>query len=175
MNTRSPILTRRRSVAAAAIAAVAVAVQLLAAQPSELAPLRYTIRFPDPASKTFTIDLVVPTESRETVDLMMPVWSPGFYGRQNYADRVTEFSAGADGSALQVTKTRPNRWTVDTRGAASFTFSYTLSAPRGTNLSNGVTETSAVIVGPATYLAPVETAHRRVELGSSCQLHGAVQ
>ena len=164
MNTRSPILTRRRSVAAAAIAAVAVAVQLLAAQPSELAPLRYTIRFPDPASKTFTIDLVVPTESRETVDLMMPVWSPGFYGRQNYADRVTEFSAGADGSALQVTKTRPNRWTVDTGGAASFTFSYTLSAPRGTNLSNGVTETSAVIVGPATYLAPVETAHRRVEL-----------
>jgi predicted metalloprotease with PDZ domain len=164
MNTRPPFLTRRRSMAAAAIAAVAVAVQLLAAQPKELAPLRYTIRFPDPASKVFTIDLVVPTESRETVDLMMPVWSPGFYGRQNYADRVTDFSAGADGSALQVTKTRPNRWTVDTRGAASFTFSYTLSAPRGTNLSNGVTETSAVIVGPATYLAPVETAHRRAEL-----------
>ena len=95
---------------------------------------------------------------------MMPVWAPGFYGRQNYADRVTEVSAlRADGSSLRLTRTRPNRWTVDT-GGASFTFSYTLSAPRGTNLSNGVTETSAVIVGPATYVAPVEMTHRRAEI-----------
>lgn len=33
---------------------------------------------------------------------------------------------------------------------------YTVAAPRGTNLSNGVTGTSAVIIGPATYITLVE-------------------
>jgi hypothetical protein len=33
---------------------------------------------------------------------------------------------------------------------------YTLSAPRGSNLSNGVTDTSAVIIGPSTYITLVE-------------------
>ena len=131
MNTRAPILTRRRPVAAAAIAAVAVAVQLLAAQPSELEPLVYTIRFPDPASKTFTVDVVVPTEKRESVDLMMAIWSPGFYGLQNYADRVSSFTATApDGVALEVTKPTPSRWTVKTGGRPSFTMSYTSSRRR---------------------------------------------
>ena len=130
-----------------------------------LDPLVYTISFPEPASKTFNVDIAVPTDKRATVDLMMAIWSPGFYGIQNYAERVTAFSAkGADGTALEVTKPRPSRWTVTTGGRPSFTFSYTLSAPRGSNLSNGVTETGAVIIGPSTYVTLVETAHRPAEV-----------
>jgi predicted metalloprotease with PDZ domain len=117
----------------------------------------YTIRFPDPASKTFTVDAVVPTAKRESIDVMMPVWSPGFYGMQNYADRVTSFTAkGADAADLTVTKSAPNRWTIATGGRASVTATYVVSAPRGSNLSNGVTETSAVIIGPASFIAPVD-------------------
>jgi predicted metalloprotease with PDZ domain len=126
---------------------------LLLAQ-AKLEPLVYTLSFPDPASKTFNVDVVVPTGKRATVDLMMAIWSPGFYGLQNYADRVTTFSAkAADGTALEATKSSPSRWTVTTGGRASFTFSYTVSAPRGGNLGNGVTETGAVIIGPSTYHA----------------------
>src|SRR6478672_10085412 len=113
--------------------------------------LTYTIRFPDPASKSFTVALVVPTERRPSVDLMMPVWSPGFYGLQNYAQRVSAFSPkAADGTALEVSKPADNRWTIATGGRPSVTASYVVAAPRGSNLGNGVTETSAVIVGPAT-------------------------
>jgi len=42
-------------------------------------PLTYTIRFPDPASKSFAVDVSVPTERRESVDLMMPVWAEFFH------------------------------------------------------------------------------------------------
>ena len=116
-----------------------------------LAPLHYTIRFPDPASKTFTVDIVVPTDKRPSVDLMMAIWSPGFYGVQNYAERVSGFSAqAADGTALDVTKPSDSRWKVATGGRPMFTATYTVAAPRGSNLGNGVTETSAVIIGPAT-------------------------
>src|SRR6476469_5297617 len=70
-----------------------------------LDPLVYTIRFPDPASRSFAVDVVVPTARRPTVDLMMAIWSPGFYGLQNYAQRVSGFTArAADGTVLEVTR-----------------------------------------------------------------------
>jgi len=167
-----------RRVAATLITTTLVAVVILA---SSLAvglaraadPLVYTIRFPQPVSQSFTVDVVVPTGKRASVDLMMPIWSPGFYGLQNYADRVSGFSATAPGgAALDITKPTPNRWTVKTGGAASFTFSYTVAAVRGSNLSNGVTDTSAVLIGPATYVTLVESGvHRpadvQLELPSS--------
>ena len=60
---------------------------------AKLEPLVYDISFPDPASKTFHVDVTVPTGTRASVDLMMAIWSPGFYGLQNYADKVTAFAA----------------------------------------------------------------------------------
>src|SRR5207249_2111491 len=75
------------------------------------------------------------------------------------------FTARAvDGAALEVEKPKPSRWTVKTGGRPSFTISYTLSAPRPSNLSNGVTETAAVIIGPSTYVTLVEQAHRPAEV-----------
>jgi predicted metalloprotease with PDZ domain len=147
----------------AASLAYALAAPSTSAQ--KLAPLVYTISFPNPASRTFRVDLAVPTERRASVDLMMAIWSPGFYGLQNYARQVSNFSATAPGGVtLEVTKPSDSRWTVTTGGASSISVSYTLAAPRGSNLSNGVTDTSAVIIGPSTYITLVETAHRPAEV-----------
>jgi predicted metalloprotease with PDZ domain len=159
------MLLRRRLLAAAVILLAQVAPHRGAVDARALEPLRYTISFPQPATKTFNVDVVVPTDGRDSVDVMMAIWSPGFYGLQNYADRVTAFAAkAADGTALDVTKPTPSRWTIKTGGRPSFTFSYTLSAPRGSNLSNGTTETGAVIIGPSTYVTLVETAHRPADV-----------
>jgi predicted metalloprotease with PDZ domain len=131
----------------------------------KLESIVYTISFPDPASKTFHVDVIVPTEKRASIDLMMAIWSPGFYGVRNYAAQVSAFAAqSTDGAALDVTKPNPSRWTVNTGGRSSIRISYTLAAPRASNLSNGVTETSAVIIGPSTYITLVETAHRPAEV-----------
>jgi M61 glycyl aminopeptidase len=81
-------LTRRR-LPLWLLTATLVALGVVAPQPvpfklsaRQLAPLVYTIRFPEPATKTFDVEVVVPTEKRESVDLMMAIWSPGFYGLQ---------------------------------------------------------------------------------------------
>jgi predicted metalloprotease with PDZ domain len=132
---------------------------------SKLDPLVYTIRFPEPASKTFNVEVQVPTEKRESVDLMMAIWSPGFYGIQNYADRVSNLTArGNDGSELTVEKPKPSRWMVKTGGRPTLTVSYTVAAPRASNLGNGVTEKYAVIIGPSTYVTLVEQAHRPAQV-----------
>src|SRR5262245_40241853 len=149
---------------ATSIAALLVITAALTAQ-TRLDPLVYTIRFPEPASKSFTVEVQVPTGKQESVDLMMAIWSPGFYGIQNYADRVSNLTAkAADGSTLMVEKPKPSRWTVQTGGRPTFTVSYTVAAPRASNLGNGVTENYAVIIGPSTYITLVEQAHRPAEV-----------
>src|SRR6187397_1491403 len=109
-----------RIAAALVLAFVSLAPRALAipAQaPKTPTPLVYTLRFPDPASKTFNVEIVVPTEGRASVDLMMAIWSPGFYGLQNYARQVSAFAATApDGTALEVTKPNDSRWTVAAGG-----------------------------------------------------------
>jgi predicted metalloprotease with PDZ domain len=152
-------MTSRRPGHAVRLATLAAVIAIASALPASKAldPLGYTIRFPDPASKTFAVDVAVPALDRPSVDVMMAIWSPGFYGLQNYADRVSDVAAhAADGRVLEITKPSPSRWTVAAGHGTAFTLTYTVAAPRGSNLGNGVTETSAVIIGPATYVTLVE-------------------
>jgi len=136
----------------AAVFATSGAMSAADAQAS-LPPLSYTIRIPDPSTKTFVVDVLVPSQGRDSIILMMPIWSPGMYMLQSYGDRITTLSAkAADGTALDVSKPTKSRWVVKTGRSPSITVSYTLSAPRGTNLSSGVTDTSLVIIGPATFM-----------------------
>jgi hypothetical protein len=156
------LYTRRHSPRAPLAAALVVsALALFTIHAQTLAPIVYTIRFPDPASNTFTIDMTVPTDKRDSVDLMMAIWSPGFYGLQNYARNVSGFTATTtDGAPLDVTKPNDSRWTVATHGLPSFHVTYTLAAPRGSNLSNGVTDTSAVITARASHRPGSSAANR---------------
>ena len=136
------MITRRRLVAVLACAVLLVTAGVAGLPAQRLEPLVYDITFPDPASKTFQVAVTVPTAKRASVDLMMAIWSPGFYGLQNYADRVTAFAAkAADGTALEAVKSSPSRWTVTTGGRASFVFTYTVSAPRRARSSSPSTWT----------------------------------
>jgi hypothetical protein len=95
----------RRALFTSVVAASAVRAQAMAR------PLSYVIRLPDPASKTFVVDVVVPSDGRDSVILIMPIWSPGMYTLQSYGDRVTAISAkAADGTTLDVSKPTPSRW-----------------------------------------------------------------
>src|SRR5689334_3522120 len=83
----------------------------------EQAAIIYTIRIPAPASKTFDVDAVVPTDGRDSIPLMMPIWSPGMYTLQSYGDRVTAISAhDADGRSLAAERRSRSRWMIKTGG-----------------------------------------------------------
>ena len=154
--------TTRCLLSTAAVVGIATAATFAGAAPPR-APRRSSRSSTPSASRTrrretFTVHVAVPTEHKPSVDLMMAIWSPGFYGLQNYADRVSNVAATADdGHAAGGDRSRrpaDGRWRRV--GVPSFTVTYIVAAPRGTNLSNGVTETSAVIIGPATYITLVE-------------------
>jgi predicted metalloprotease with PDZ domain len=58
-----------------------------------LQPIVYTIRIPSPESHIAEIEVTIPTEKQPSVELMMAVWSPGFYRVEDYAAKVQKLSA----------------------------------------------------------------------------------
>lgn len=78
---------------AAAIIAVVASAQPRLAQP--LDPITYTVHVPSPDTHYAEVEATLPTSGRASIELMMPVWSPGYYRVENYADRVEGLSARA--------------------------------------------------------------------------------
>jgi predicted metalloprotease with PDZ domain len=58
--------------------------------------------------------VAVPTGGRGECELMMPVWTPGSYLVREFSRHVERVQAtAADGRALDLTKTRKNRWAIE--------------------------------------------------------------
>jgi len=144
-------------------AALALALTLAppAATAQRTAPLVYTINVPSIATPVASIEVQVPTNKKAFVDLMMPVWSPGFYRVEDYAAKVQDFSARApDGTALTVEQPVKNRWHVSTNGAPTITVSYKLLCDGRSVTTNAITSAYGVFNGSATYITLVERAER---------------
>jgi len=107
-------------------------------------PVVYTVSFPSPEDHLAEVQVSFSTGGRASVEVMMPVWSPGFYRVEDYAAQVLDLTArGPDGEPLGVQRLPPGRWRIETGGAARFTLSYRLLCARnfvtatGCRLSSG--------------------------------------
>src|SRR5271168_2536581 len=75
-------------------------------------PIVYTIQFPEPDKHIAEVHATIPTGQRPAIELMMAVWSPGFYRVEDYAKNVRDVSATRpDGTNLVVEQTK-NRWVI---------------------------------------------------------------
>jgi predicted metalloprotease with PDZ domain len=132
---------------------------------SALEPIVYTIRVSAPATHIAEIEARIPTDRRATVDLMLPVWSPGFYGLGNYARNVQEFAARTpDGTSLVVEQPKPNHWVIAANGVPSIVIGYKLLCTSNFVTGSWVGDNFAVINGPSTFITLTEQAKRPHEV-----------
>jgi predicted metalloprotease with PDZ domain len=135
-----------------------------------LEPIVYTVRFPSPETHHAEVEAVIPTRRRESIELMMPIWSPGFYRVEDYAGRIQSLSARApDGAALKVEQPRKNRWLIQTNGAPSngapsVIVSYRLLCNGRSVTTNWVGNDLLVLNGAATFITLVEQIRRPHEV-----------
>ena len=93
--------------------------------------IAYTIAMPDPGSHLYAITLTVGGVARagKAVNLQMPVWSPGRYGRMDFAKNVQDFAVtSVDGRPLRFDRVDGSRWRVFPVAAKSFRVSYRVFA-----------------------------------------------
>ena len=130
-----------------------------------LEPIIYTVRFPAPETHLAEVEATIPTGKRAAIELMMPVWSPGFYRVEDYASRVQSlFACTTDGKTLTVTQPNKNRWRIATNGAASVLVSYKLLCTGRSVTANWVGEDLLVLNGGAAFITLVEQARRPHEI-----------
>lgn len=134
---------------------------------SEREPVVYRISAPAPQTQILEIEATVPIGSLPSVELRMARWSPGFYKVEDYAAKVQSLSARTpEGLALEVEKTRPNRWRIKTEGARSRSaiVTYSLLCDQRSVTTNSVSPDLGVINGAATFMTLVEASPRPHEV-----------
>ena len=91
--------------------------------------IAYRIGIADPAAHLYDVRIDVGGALGDSVEMQLPVWSPGRYMRFDFARNVQQLSfTGADGGALRTQRINGSLWLVYTSGQRSFTARYRVFA-----------------------------------------------
>lgn len=122
----------------------------------------YTMHFPAPNTHIAEVEARISTGGKPSLDLMLPMWSPGYYVLQDYSRNVQEFTATSNGGALPVTKPKPNHWVVTTNGADDVVIDYKLLCTSRFITGCWVDSAFAVLNGPSVFIT-LDEAHRKTK------------
>ncbi|HEY4197476.1 MAG TPA: PDZ domain-containing protein [Mucilaginibacter sp.] len=95
---------------------------------AENTQISYTVTFPEAQAHYADIEMSISGLNQNTLDLKMPVWTPGSYLIREFSKNVESFSAEADGKALDAKKIRKNIWQISTTGASAIKVKYRVYA-----------------------------------------------
>ncbi len=110
--------------------------------PPEIA---YTVSMSKPATHLLEVEMSVKwTQMPNTLELKLPVWTPGSYLIREYARHVQDFEVkDAGGSMLSWSKINKNTWGVETKGAKEIVASYRVYANELTVRTNELNDEHA--------------------------------
>lgn len=117
-------------------------------------PIRYTLKFPAPHTHYVEVSASIPA-SGPTIEVYMAVWTPGSYLVREYARNVEDFQATANGKPLDWSKSRKNRWLIQTGGAQRVELRYKVYAHESSVQGNWVDAGFAMLNGAPCFVTPV--------------------
>ncbi len=118
-------------------------------------PIRYTVRIPSPISHYAEVEGHFPTNGASTLELFLPVWTPGSYLIREYARHIED---------VQGTKTRKNRWLIETAGLDTITVKYRVYCNELSVRTNFIDDRFALLQGAATFLTSPAMLDRQHEV-----------
>lgn len=87
--------------------------------------IQYRLSFNQAAQNYVDVELTIPTAGKGSVELFLPVWTPGSYLVREFARHIEDFRASNNsGQALSWHKTRKNRWKIDCPGQSEIRLNY---------------------------------------------------
>ena len=120
---------------------------------NQTASLSYQVAMSRPASHLFEVTLRVNNWHSATLDLRMPVWTPGSYLVREYARHLQDFEAtNGEGEALFNQKLGKNYWQVKTEDVSQVRVSYRIYANELTVRTNHLDSTHGYFNGAALFL-----------------------
>lgn len=117
--------------------------------------LRFTVSMDNPASHYFEVVLQCSGIKGATTEFKLPVWTPGYYQRMDYAKNVEQFRVtNAAGDTIAWEKSAGNAWRVLHHQQNNFTIRYQVKTTRLFVGTPYVDEERAFILGAGVFLYP---------------------
>lgn len=92
------------------------------------AKISYTLTFPEAQAHYVDVEMQISGLKQNSLDLKMPVWTPGSYLVREFARNIETIHASAKGKTLSIQKTRKNTWHINTTGLPTVTVNYRVYA-----------------------------------------------
>lgn len=119
----------------------------------EKAELTFTVKMENPEEHRFQI--AVQTTIDGNAAFVMPVWTPGYYQKMDFAQYVSNFSAKDEaGRPLQWKKTDAETWTVTAARPTKVTLAYEVLATKAFVASSYLGTDRAYLIPGALFLYP---------------------
>jgi predicted metalloprotease with PDZ domain len=118
---------------------------------SNTASLCYQVAMSQPASHLFEVTLQISDWRLPTLDLKMPVWTPGSYLLREYARHLQDFTARSGDQELTSCKLGKNHWQVATENSTEIQVSYRIYANELTVRTNHLDATHGYFNGAALF------------------------
>ena len=121
---------------------------------NDQAIIQYRLSFRQANMHRVDVELFLPTDGKEEIELMMPVWTPGSYLVREYARQIEQVLAvnGSNNKSLKVRKTDKNHWVIACDGANDLLVRYSLYCREMSVRTNWVEHDFAFLTGAATFL-----------------------
>lgn len=117
--------------------------------------IAFAVSMDNPASHTFHVRMECRNFRQTSPDFKMPVWTPGYYQRLDFAKNVENFrAADGKGNELSWEKTNENTWRVRNNGGVSFTLEYDVKATRAFVATPYLDEERGYILPAGVFLFP---------------------
>jgi predicted metalloprotease with PDZ domain len=89
--------------------------------------VNYTIRIDNPNSHYAKVIMELSGVRDKSIDIKMPVWTPGSYMVREFERNIQDASAFSNGEKLGLSKTDKSTWRIqNSKGLATISFSYTV-------------------------------------------------
>ena len=114
--------------------------------------LEYTVSMSNPEEHYFNVEMKCSGWEKDTIELKMPVWMPGYYQIMNYAQYVENSSVSDAGkNQISIRKTKENTWQLIVKKESPFKITYKVKADKRFVANSFLDSTHAYIVPAATF------------------------
>ncbi|WCT11956.1 M61 family metallopeptidase [Mucilaginibacter jinjuensis] len=86
--------------------------------------ISYEVTFPEAQAHYADIEMNITGLAQNSLDLKMPVWTPGSYLVREFAKNLESFGVEANGKNIPFVKTRKNIWHINTTGISAVKVKY---------------------------------------------------
>ncbi len=86
--------------------------------------ISYTVTFPEAQAHYADVEMNISGLNQSTLDLKMPVWTPGSYLVREFAKNIESLSAASNNKEINAPKVNKNTWRINTAGLSAITVKY---------------------------------------------------